>query len=92
MNFNRLDNELQDVITRNLLSLHFFLDECEHSDCAQVCSTCNRESYICSCNTGYTLDAGGRACNGECMLTVMHTNSTSQVEWSLSVQLCKSHY
>ena len=42
------------------------IDECgtNNGGCSQVC-TDNDGSFVCSCNTGYELDADGVTCNGK---------------------------
>ena len=42
------------------------INECDtdNGGCSQVC-TDNDGSFVCSCNTGYELDADGTTCNGK---------------------------
>ena len=42
------------------------INECDtdNGGCSQVCTN-NDESFVCSCNTGYELDADGTTCNGK---------------------------
>ena len=42
------------------------INECaaNNGGCSQVC-TDNEGSFVCSCNTGYELDADGATCNGK---------------------------
>ena len=42
------------------------INECatNNGGCSQVC-TDNEGSFVCSCNTGYELDADGTTCNGK---------------------------
>ena len=51
------------------------IDECAESSnlCAQSCSN-TIGSYTCSCNAGYTLNAGGRGCDGKSIAGIYNQN------------------
>ena len=49
-----------------IIAVFLDINECIRgtNGCAQLCNN-TLGSYVCSCNSGYTLDADNRTCNGE---------------------------